>query len=139
MAIEPVSSISPVYGYTSGIAASRPPEVTPDAREIAQQENDARREAEAVSGASPAYLSGPEGQAYAVGVGTRVSIVPIPSDAEGTLQRAQSLIESAYASGQPSAADANAAAEAYRVEAAARDDLARQRQGNGSRSVDVLA
>jgi len=137
--VEAVSGVMPVSRYAAAAAESRPPEATPDAREAARQENDARRTAEAVRGASPAYLSGPSGQAAPDGVGTRLNVVPVPSDAEGSLQRASVQIARAYGSGETTPADMRAASEAYRAEAAARDELARQRQGEGSRTLDVLA
>ena len=145
MAVEPVSSISPVAaapnppGTAARAQATRPPETTPDARETARQENDARRSAQATSGASPAYLAGPQDTSATAAVGTRENVVAVPNDAEGSLQRASSQIARAYSGGEPTPADMRAASEAYRAEAAARDDLARQQQGNGTRTTDVLA
>lgn len=132
-------AIDPVTGYTPIAYVSRAPEVTPDAREAAAQENDARRVAEAVSGASPAYLGGPGAQGSSVSVGTRVNVVPIPNDPEGSLQAANAQISRAYAGGEPTPADMRAASEAYSAEAAARDELARRQQGDGARTLDVLA
>jgi hypothetical protein len=124
---------------------SRPPETTPDAREAAAQENDAKREAEAVSGASPATLAGPDQGALARlqesgSVGTRVNVVPASNDTAGTVQRASQEVSRAYAEGQPSAAEMRAASEAYRAEAAASEQMAvqQQRQG-GVRTTEVLA
>lgn len=136
VAVEQASAISPV-SQNVAIARSRPPEVTPDAREIAAQENDARRIAEAVSGASPAHLQGPDEQTAVAGVGTRVDVVPVPSDPEGSLQRATAEISRAYQGGEPSPAEMRAAAEAYRAEAAAQADLARRAQGEGLRTLDI--
>ena len=125
----------------------RLPRTTPDAREAAAQENDARRVAEAVSGASPAYigtvsqsyLSGPQNTSVPVSVGTRVPVVPVAADVEGSLREASMQIARAYARSEPSPADMRAGSEAYRAEAAARDELARQQQGNGTRTMDVMA
>ncbi|HVO39728.1 MAG TPA: hypothetical protein VMV03_11930 [Spirochaetia bacterium] len=120
------------------MAASRPREVVPDAREAAEQQNDARRIAEASRGASPQYLSGPSGESYHAG-GGRVDAGPVTADPEGSIQRAQTIIQSANANGAPSEAETRAAAEAYRVASAAQGDLARRQQGEGTRTTDVLA
>jgi hypothetical protein len=137
MIIEPVSSTSPLDAYRAAVAASRrSPEVAPDARDIAAQENDSLRIAESVSGASPAYLRGPDGQAVSVGVGTRVNIVPIRGDPQGSLERATSEISRAY-SGSPTPVDLRNAAEAYRIAAAAADDLALRQQAGGARTLDI--
>jgi len=137
MAIESVSSISPVINRA--IQTSRPPETTPDAAQAASQENDARRTAAASSSASPAYLAGPEDTRASASVGTRENVTPVARDAETTLQNSASQISRAYAGGEPTPADTRAASEAYRAEASARDQLAGQKQGNGTRTVDVLA
>jgi hypothetical protein len=138
MAIEQVSSTSPLDAYRAAVAASRrSAEVAPDAREIAAQETDSRRIAESVSGASPAYLRGPDGQTVSAGVGTRVNIVPIRSDPQGSLERASSEISRAYGSGSPTPVDLRNAAEAYRVAAVASDDLALRQQAEGVRTLDI--
>jgi hypothetical protein len=139
MAIEQVSGVSPLDAYRRAAAAAhRSPEVAPDARESAAQENDARRVAESVSGASPAYLRGPDGQTTTTAaVGTRVNVVPVPTDPAGSLERAGREIERAYASGSPTPEEMRAAEEAYRVQAGAQDDLARRAQADGARSLDI--
>lgn len=138
MAIEPVSSASPLDAYRAAVAASRrSAEVAPDAREIAAQETDARRVAESVSGASPAYLRGADGQTVSTGVGTRVNIVPVRSDPQGSLERASSEISRAYGRGSPTPVDLRNAAEAYRAAAAAADDLALRQQAEGARTLDI--
>jgi NADH dehydrogenase/NADH:ubiquinone oxidoreductase subunit G len=140
MAIESVSSISPVINRAMQ-TTSRPPETTPDAVQSASQENDARRTAAASSSASPSYLAGPEETraSASTSVGTRENVTPVAQDAETALQNSSSQISRAYAGGEPAPADTRAASEAYRTEAAARDQLAVQQQGNGTRTVDVLA
>ncbi len=138
MAIEGISSVSPLDAYRQAAAAAhRSPDTTPDAREAAAQEQDARRIAESVSGASPAYLRGPDQQPVATTVGTRVNVVPVPTDPAGSLDRAGQQIERAYASGAPTPEEMRAAEEAYRVQAEARDDLARRAQADGARSLDI--
>lgn len=137
MAIESVSSISPVISRPMQI--SRPPETTPDAVQSASQENDARRTAAASSSASPSYLEGPADTRAASGVGTRENVSPVAQDTETTLQNSTAQISRAYAGGEPTPSDTRAASEAYRAEASAQDQLAGQQQGNGTRTVDVLA
>ena len=136
--MEPASPASPLDAYRAGISASRrSAEVAPDAREISAQETDSRRIAESVSSASPAYLRGPDGQAVSVGVGTRVNIIPIRSDPQGSLERASSEISRAYGRGSPTPVDLREAAEAYRVVAEAADDLAIRQQAQGARTLDI--
>ena len=137
MAIEPVSAAAPLEAFRAAMAASRQsPEVTPDAREAAAQESDARRMAEAERGASPAYLRGPDNETAAP-ASTRMNVIPVAADPLGSMEQANQAIARAYAAGSPTPADLRAAEEAYRAEAAARDDLARQEQGGGARSVDI--
>jgi hypothetical protein len=138
MTIESVAAVPSISGYPAVTRISRPVEVTPDAREVARQENDARRIAESVSGASPAYLNGPDGQPVAVSGGTRANIVAVPTEPEGALQNAKAQIARAYSEGETTPVDMRNASEAYRAEAAARDDLARRQQQDGVRNLDVL-
>lgn len=137
MAIESVSSISPVINRA--MQSIRTQETAPDAVQSASQENDARRTAAASSGASPAYQAGPEDTGAPATVGTRVNVTPVSRDAEVSLQNAATQISQAYSGGEPTPGDRRAASEAYRAEASARDQLAGQRQGNGTRTLDVLA
>lgn len=137
MAVEPVGAVPSVLTYASITRISRPPEVTPDAREALRQESDARRVAESVSGASPAYLEGPQERAAPVSVGTRAPIVAVPQEPQGALEAAKAEISRAYSEGETTPADLRNAAEAYRAEAAARDELARRERGYGVRNLDV--
>ncbi|HEY9595208.1 MAG TPA: hypothetical protein VHE79_12060 [Spirochaetia bacterium] len=140
MAIESIGSISPAMQVSqvssASRAVSRPPETTPTAQEQAAQETDARRTAESVSGASPAYLAGPEETNTASAVGTRTTVQSSP-DTETTLR--QSSAEIVRAENAGSTASARQASEAYQAEASARTDMAQQQQANGSQSVNVLA
>jgi hypothetical protein len=111
MAIESVSSIPPVINRD--VPTSRPPETTPDAVQSASRENDAR---------SP-----------------RENVSPAAQDTETTLRNSSAQISRAYAGGEPTPADTRAGSEAYRTEATAQDQLAVQKQGNGTRTVDVMA
>jgi hypothetical protein len=68
-----------------------------------------------------------------------VNVTPVSREAETSLQNASSQISQAYSGGEPTPADRRTASEAYRAEASARDQLAAQQQGNGARTLDVLA
>ena len=116
---------------------SRPPETTPNAREVAAQENDAGRNAESVSGASPATQSRPENTTGPVSTGARVQVAASP-DAEGSLREAASAIARA-ASGPDTSAALRNASEAYQSEANARGTIAQQQQNNGATSINVMA
>jgi hypothetical protein len=132
-----IDSISPVMSASPLTSLSRPPETTPNARETAAQENDARRTAESVSGASPAVQGRAEENSGPVASGTRVQVVA-NTDTEGSLREASSQISRASSGPESSAALRNAS-EAYQNEASARDAIAKQQQNNGATSVDILA
>ena len=132
-----IDSISPVMSASPLTSLSRPPETTPNAREAAAQENDARRNAEAVSGASPAARQNLQQNAGPTSAGTRVQVVATP-DTEGSLREASSQIARASSGPESSAAQRNAS-EAYQTEASARDTMARQQQNNGATSIDIFA
>jgi hypothetical protein len=130
MAIEQIPSGSPLDAYRRAAAAMhRSPDVAPDAPEIVQQES--------VSGASPAYLTGPDNQPVSAGVGTRTEVVARSADPAGSLEQAGREIERAYASAFPAAEDRIAAEQAYRAQAEARDDLALRAQAGGAKSLDI--
>jgi len=120
----PIDSVSGISSPQQYMTMSRPPETTPDAREAVDQENDARRMAASSQSASSAE--------------TRVNVTPAP-DAEMSLQQASTEISRDYQGGEPSAAQMRAASDAYQAEAAARDQMAQNRQQGGVRSADVLA
>jgi len=132
-----IDSVSPIMAASPLTSLSRPPETTPTARESAAQENDARRVAESVSGASPAAQGRPEESSGPSSTGTRVQVVAT-ADAEGSLREAASQIARASSSTDSSAALRNAS-EAYQNAASARQTMARQEQNNGATSVDVMA
>jgi hypothetical protein len=137
MAIEQISSGSQLDAYRRAAAASyRSPDVTADATETVRQESDARRVAESVSSASPAYLTGPDNQPVSTGVGTRTEVVTTAADPAGSLEQAGREIERSYAAA-PAAADQIAAEQAYQAQARARDDLALRAQADGAKSLDI--
>jgi hypothetical protein len=105
------------------VRMDRPQETTPDARTTAVQENDARQTTTAASAAAPA--------------GTQVNTTPVANNAEANLQAASAQISRASQAQTP--ADLRAASQAYNAEAGARDELAKQQQGNGTQTLNVLA
>jgi hypothetical protein len=138
MALEQISSGSPLDAYRRASAAMhRSPDVAPEAPEVVQQGSDARRVAESVSGASPAYLTGPDNQPVTAGVGTRTEVVATSADPAGSLQQAGREIERAYAAASPAAVDQIAAEQAYQAQARARDDLALRAQAEGAKALDI--
>jgi hypothetical protein len=132
-----IDSVSPIMSASPLTSLSRPPETTPSARETAAQENDARRNAESVSGASPATQGRPEENTGPASAGTRVQVAASP-DTEGSLREAASQIARA-SSGPDSSAALRNASDAYQSEANARDTIARQQQNNGAASINVMA
>lgn len=138
MAIEQISGVTQLDAYRRAAAAThRSPEVVAEAPEAVRQEADARRQAEAVSSASPAYLRGPDNQPVTPGVGTRTEVVVSTADAAASLEQAGREIERAYASASPPAADRIAAEQAYQAQARASDELAQRAQAQGARSLDI--
>ncbi len=111
MAIEAVSSSA------SGVVASRPPDPPPE------QGNDG------VSQAATPPEPGPGPEAP----------VAMVNDPEGSIQRAQTIIQNASTDLTPSSAEMQRAADAYRSVSTSQSDIARQRQAEGARSTDVLA
>jgi len=107
MAVESVSSVSPIMSRAPLTRPEPPVETTPEPR-VEERE-------------------------------TRVSVRPVANDAEGSLREASAAISRAASAGEQAPADQRAAAEAYNAQAVARDELARQQQGNGARTLDVLA
>lgn len=79
----------------------------------------------ATSGASYSYETGPDGRRYAVGGEVSIDVSPGRTP-EDTLARAQQIQAAALAPAEPSGADRQIAAQAARMAATARIELARQ-------------
>lgn len=79
----------------------------------------------ATSGASYTYETGPDGRRYAVGGEVSIDVSPGRTP-EDTLARAQQIQAAALAPADPSGADRQIAAQAARMAATARIELARQ-------------
>jgi ABC-type branched-subunit amino acid transport system substrate-binding protein len=133
MAIESVSS------FNAGFTVSRPPDAAPDARDAVEQQNDAMRIAEADRGASPQYVSAPQQTNATPAGGGGVDAGAVVNDPEGSIQRAQTLIQNVNANGAPSEAESRRAAEAYQAASAAQNQIAQSRQAEGAQSLDILA
>ena len=158
MAIE---SISQATGATRLTFVSRPPETIADARESAAQRNDSRRLAESLSGASPAYLSGPLNTTVPVSTGTYQPPVPAPSTVEisrpgaltqaaeqapaSTTGQAQQVGQTAQpapgGAGETASSALRSATEAYRAESLSRAEETRrqQQQASGAQSLNIMA
>jgi len=77
----------------------------------------------AAGGIEYRYAIGPDGTRYAVGGSVKVDTEPVPGNPEETLRKAKRIRAAALAPGEPSAADMRIAAEAYRMEVAARKEI----------------
>lgn len=85
----------------------------------------------ATSGASYTYETGPDGRRYAVGGEVSIDVSP-GRNPEDTLARAQQIQAAALAPAEPSGADRQIAAQAARMAATARIELARQDSGGAT-------
>jgi hypothetical protein len=132
MAIDSVSS------YSSGFA-SRPPDPAPDATQAVQQQNDAGRIAQAAQGASPQYVNAPQQADAAPAGGGGVDAGAVVNDPEGSIQRAQTLIQNTGSSSAPTEAQTRRASEAYQAAANAQSQISQQQQQQGAQSLNVLA
>ena len=122
MAIDAISS------YSSGYAVSRAPDPEPDATTVARQRNEVSQMAQADQGASPQYISMPQGPSAAP-----------ETDPEASIQQAQTIIQNANAKGAPSEAETRRAAEAYQAASSAQGQIAQQQQQEGAQTLNVLA
>lgn len=75
------------------------------------------------------FQVGTDGQRYAVGGEVSIDTSEVSGDPEATISKAQTIRRAAQAPVEPSAQDYRVAAEASRMEAAARSELAEQRAG----------
>lgn len=79
------------------------------------------------SGAKLEYVTGPDGQRYAIGGEVEIDTAEIPGDPDATLQKAEVVHRAALAPAQPSTQDRLVAAKAARMAMEARVDLAREK------------
>ena len=78
------------------------------------------------SGAQFDFVTGPDGRQYAVGGEVQLDTAPVPDDPQATIQKAQTIRRAALAPAQPSSQDQRVAAQATRMEFAARTELSRE-------------
>jgi len=84
--------------------------------------------AHATSGASYSYVTGPDGQRYAVAGEVSIDSSPVPGDPEATIRKAQTIIAAAHAPADPSFQDRAVAAVAAQMMAKAQAELSRRSQ-----------
>ena len=77
-------------------------------------------------GVSFTYVTGPDGQRYAVGGEVSIDTSPAGGDPEATIRKAQQIRAAANAPANPSSQDRQVAAQAGQMEQAARVELAQQ-------------
>lgn len=86
----------------------------------------------AVGGAQYQYQQGPDGRMYAVGGHVSIDTYSVPGDPEETEQKAEQVRRAALAPGDPSAQDAQVAAQASRMSTEARtEQRANPEEGDG--------
>jgi hypothetical protein len=129
MAIDSISSVSPIISQGAMTRMNRPQETTPDARVSTVQEN---RRQETTANVSTQAAQAPSAEA------NRMALSSVANDAEGSLREASAQISRASQAAQ-APVDQRTATQAYNAEAGARDEVERQQQGNGTRTLDVLA
>jgi hypothetical protein len=88
----------------------------------------------AASGINYSYITGPNGQRFAVGGSIAVDMEPVPGNPRATIDKARRIRMAAIAVGDSSSADLRVAAKAYRMEQEAREDLREQRMEEGEQS-----
>jgi len=82
--------------------------------------------------ASYSYQTGPDGRPYAVGGEVSVDLSPVPGDPQATIAKMQQIRRAALAPAQPSSQDRLVAAQAGRIEAKARAELAEKKTEGAS-------
>lgn len=92
---------------------------------------------------SYSYQTGPDGHQYAIGGEVSVDLSPVPGDPQATIAKMQQIRRAALAPAQPSSQDRQVAAQAGRIEAKARAELAEKKteeaSGNGLSGDGVAA
>ena len=76
-------------------------------------------------GASYEYQKGPDGNSYAVGGEVSIDSSPVEGDPQATIAKAQQIRSAALAPANPSSQDYKVASQASRIEAQARQELAK--------------
>ena len=83
---------------------------------------------------SPQYefQTGPDGKRYAVGGSVSIDVSPVPGEPEKTIEKMRIVRAAALAPAEPSGQDRRVAAEATKMEASARSELAEQKAAEAS-------
>ena len=82
----------------------------------------------AVSGASFEFVTGPDGQRYAVGGEVSIDTSGVPGDPEATLRKAETIRRAALAPAQPSGQDYSVASKAATMANQARIEMMKATQ-----------
>lgn len=78
----------------------------------------------ALGGPSYAFTTGPDGRQYAIGGEVQLDTAPVADNPEATVQKAETIQAAANAPADPSTQDRMVAAQAARMEEAAKQELA---------------
>jgi len=78
------------------------------------------------------YETGPDGKRYITGGEVSIDTTPIPNDPKATAEKMQTVRRAAMAPAQPSQQDRSVAAQAQRVEAQARQEMAQETLENSA-------
>lgn len=92
----------------------------------------------ATSGPSYQYATGPDGKRYAVSGEVSIDTSSVPGNPEATIRKAQIIQAAANAPSEPSGQDRAVAAQAARMEAKARQELARGTAETEAKIIDAI-
>ncbi len=99
---------------------------------VHEQAHVAAAGAHAQGGPTYSYQKGPDGNRYAVGGSVQIDSGPVAGDPQATIAKAQQVRRAALAPAKPSGADQQVAANASRMEAEARRELAEEQATEGA-------
>ncbi len=122
-------------GLLAAFGKSRSPEEEEKLAKLKTRDQEVRTHEQAhkaaggqyAGGASYSYQTGPDGRQYAVGGEVSIDLSPVPDDPQATIAKMQQIRRAALAPAQPSSQDQQVAAQAGRIEAKARAELAQQK------------
>ncbi len=97
--------------------------------EVRQHENahEAAAGQYAIGGPHYKLVTGPDGRQYAIGGDVSIDTSEVPDDPEATIRKAETIRRAALAPKEPSSQDQRVAAEASKMEAKARRELAEKK------------
>ncbi|MGQ9652128.1 MAG: putative metalloprotease CJM1_0395 family protein, partial [Phycisphaerae bacterium] len=122
-------------GLSAGLASSLTPENQEKLKKLRERDQEVRAHEQAHKAAggqyagstSYSYQTGPDGRQYAVGGEVSMDLSPVPGDPQATIAKMQQIQRAALAPAQPSSQDRQVAAQAGRIEAKARAELAEKK------------